>query len=52
MQFLYCKEQGYLTAIFEGDALQVVKDVNLENPGNNMHGHIIEDIKVGIQTLN
>jgi hypothetical protein len=51
-EVLFCKEQGYLTAIFEGDTLQVVKDVNLENLSNNMHGHIIEDIKAGIQTLN
>ena len=33
---MFCKEQGYLKAWSEGDALQVVKEVNSEFPYDSM----------------
>jgi hypothetical protein len=49
---MFCKEQDYLKAWFEGDALQVVKEVNSESPCDSMHGHLVEAIKEGLQGLN
>lgn len=48
---MFCIEQGYSKAWFEGDALQVVKEVNSEFPCDTMHGHLIEAIKDGLQGL-
>ncbi|XP_059446627.1 uncharacterized protein LOC132178194 [Corylus avellana] len=48
----FCREEGYRSTIFEGDALQVVNDVNSTNQCQSMHGHLIEDIKVALQALN
>jgi hypothetical protein len=49
---LYCVETGYLESWFEGDALQVVNEVNSTKPCDSMHSHLIEAIKEGLQGLN
>ncbi|XP_059429170.1 uncharacterized protein LOC132162980 [Corylus avellana] len=48
----FCIEQCYSKAWFEGDALQVVKEVNSELPCESMHGHLTEAIKEHLQGLN
>jgi hypothetical protein len=49
---LFCVEMGYSEAWFEGDALQVVNEVNSTKPCDSMHGHLVEAIKKGLQGLN
>jgi hypothetical protein len=49
---LFCVEMGYSEAWFEGDALQVVNEVNSAKPCDSMHGHLVEAIKKGLQGLN
>jgi ribonuclease HI len=49
---LFCSEMGYSKAWFEGDALQVVNEVNSPLPCDSMHGHLIQAIKEGLQGLN
>jgi ribonuclease HI len=44
-------EQGFKRVVFEGDSLQVVNEVNSIHPCDSLYGHLIEDIKTGIQTL-
>jgi hypothetical protein len=37
--------------IFEGDALQVVKEVNSDRHCSNYFGHLMEDVKQGLRRL-
>jgi hypothetical protein len=39
---LYCKEVGFLDMIFEGDALQVVREMNSKPPYASRIGHYVE----------
>ena len=48
---IFCHKQGYQIVIFEGGALQIVNAVNLDHPCNSMYGHLVEDIKTGLQGL-
>jgi ribonuclease HI len=48
---MWCIEQGFKRVVFEGDSLQVVNEVNSIHPCDSLYGHLIEDIKTGIQTL-
>jgi ribonuclease HI len=48
---IWCKEHGFTRVSFVGDSLQVVKEVNSIHPCDNLHGHLIEEIKTSIQTL-
>ena len=49
---IFCLELGYSKAWFEGDALQVVNEVNSMMPSDSLHSHLIKDIKEGLQGLN
>jgi ribonuclease HI len=49
---LWCQEQNFQEVIFEGDALQVVKDVNTEEQCSSYYGHLVEDAKHGLRSLN
>jgi hypothetical protein len=46
-----CLEQNFQDVIFEGDALQVVKEVNSDKHCNNYYGHLVEDVKHGLKRL-
>jgi hypothetical protein len=48
---LFCHEIGVQHVIFEGDALQVVNEVNAENLCNTRYGHLIEDIRTSLLSL-
>jgi hypothetical protein len=48
----WCQEQSFQDVIFEGDALQVVKEVNSDRPCSSYYGHLVEDVKVGLRRLN
>jgi ribonuclease HI len=48
---LWCQEQNFKEIIFEGDALQVVKDVNTAEQCSNYYGHLVEDVKHGLRSL-
>jgi ribonuclease HI len=49
---LWCQEQNFQEVIFEGDALQVVKEVNTEEQCSSYYGHQVEDVKHGLRSLN
>ena len=42
---IFCKEMGYNNVIFEGDALQVIKAIDMEVPCMCSYGHVIESIR-------
>jgi ribonuclease HI len=37
---IFCKEMGYNNVIFEGDAMQVIKAIEVEGPCMSSYGHI------------
>ena len=41
---IFCKEMGYNNVIFEGDAMQVIKAIEMEGPCMCSYGHMIESI--------
>ena len=43
----FCTEQGYQSAILQGDAIQVVNMITSEKPCNSGYGHLVEDIRTG-----
>jgi hypothetical protein len=49
---LWCQEQSFQDVIFEGDALQVVKEVNSDRQCSTYYGHLVEDVKFGLRRLN
>lgn len=42
---MFCKEIDLFDIVLEGDALQVVKEINSDNPTLSKHGHFIDGIK-------
>jgi ribonuclease HI len=42
---LFCKEVGFLDVIFEGDALQVVREMNSKPPYASRIGHYVESFQ-------
>jgi ribonuclease HI len=48
---ILCQEQNFQDVIFEGDALQVVKEVNSDRHCSNYYGHLVEDVKHGLRRL-
>jgi ribonuclease HI len=48
---LFCQEHNFQKVIFEGDSLQVVKEVNMSTQCNSSYGHLIESIKVGLRQI-
>jgi hypothetical protein len=42
---LFCKELGYKHVFFEGDAIQVIKAIEVEDPCMRNYGHIIDCIR-------
>jgi ribonuclease HI len=49
---IFCQELNYRNVIFEGDALQVVREVNSDRMCSNHYGHLVEDVKLGLRQLN
>jgi hypothetical protein len=49
--FQFAKEVGFLDAIFEGDAAQVIEDINSDPPYLSRASHILESIHVERQSL-
>jgi hypothetical protein len=45
---LFCKEIGLFDIVAEGDALQVVKEINLATSNLSRYGHFIDGIKTHI----
>jgi ribonuclease HI len=41
---IFCKELGYTNVIFEGDAIQVIKAIEMDGPCMSNCGHMIECI--------
>jgi hypothetical protein len=39
---MFSKEVGFLYIIFEGDALQIVKEINIAKSSQNSRGYFIE----------
>jgi hypothetical protein len=48
---VFCKEVGFYDIILEGDAKQVVDDVNSRTPNQNVAGHFVEGIIMEMQGL-
>jgi hypothetical protein len=48
---IVCLEQNFQDVIFEGDALQVVKEVNSDKHCSSYYGHLVEDVKQGLKRL-
>jgi hypothetical protein len=48
---LFCKELGFSNVLFEGDALQVIKAIEVEDPCLRNYGHIIDCIRREINSL-
>ena len=48
---IWCQEQNFQDVIFEGDALQVVKEVNSNRHCSSYYGHLVEDVKHGLRRL-
>jgi ribonuclease HI len=46
-----CLEQNFQDVIFEGDALQVVNEVNSDKHCSSYYGHLVEDVKHGLKRL-
>jgi hypothetical protein len=46
-----CLEQNFQDMMFEGDVLQVVKEVNSDRHCNSYYGHLVEDVKHGLRRL-
>jgi hypothetical protein len=46
-----CLEQNFQDVMFEGDVLQVVKEVNSDRHCNSYYGHLVEDVKHGLRRL-
>jgi hypothetical protein len=42
---IFCKELGYTNIIFEGDAMQIIKAIEVEDPCLRSYGHIIDCIR-------
>jgi ribonuclease HI len=49
---LLCEEHNFQDVILEGDALQVVKEVNSDKHCSSYFGHLVEDVKNGLRSLN
>jgi hypothetical protein len=47
----FAKEAGFLVASFEGDAAQVIEEINLDPPYLSRAGHILESIHVERRSL-
>ncbi|XP_059437060.1 uncharacterized protein LOC132170186 [Corylus avellana] len=45
------QEMNFQNVVFEGDSLQVVQAVNSVSQCNSIYGHLIEDIKVGLNKM-
>jgi ribonuclease HI len=48
---LFCKAWGFFEVILEGDAKQVIDEVNSATPNLNAAGHFVEGITAEIQGL-
>jgi ribonuclease HI len=48
---VFCKEVGFYEIILEGDAQQVVNDVNSRTPNHDVAGHFVEGIIMEMQGL-
>lgn len=48
---LFCKEIGLFDIVAEGDALQVVKEINLATSNLSRYGHFIDGIKTELSSL-
>jgi ribonuclease HI len=48
---VFCKEVGFYEIILEGDAKQVVDDVNSRTPNHDVAGHFVEGIIMEMQGL-
>ena len=47
----FAREMGFGQIIFEGDALNIVNDVNSEGPCTSMHGHFVKGIQAEMQAF-
>jgi hypothetical protein len=41
---IFCKELGYTNIIFDGDTMQIIKAIEVEDPCLRSYGHIIDCI--------
>jgi ribonuclease HI len=48
----FCLDAGFFHVIFEGDALNVIREINSNPPYSSKHGHFIEGINQEVLKLN
>jgi ribonuclease HI len=48
---IFCKELGYTNVIFEGDAMQVIKAIEMNGQCMSSYGHMIECIREELRNL-
>lgn len=45
---IFSQEMGFIDLILEGDALQIVKAINLNMENSSSYGHFVEGIQTGL----